>query len=132
MATRYFFRDVMGVVEPKQRVLGITHVQKRIGVGRTVRKQDEVIEIPLKSLEQMLQDPAILDQVLHSHQIQDGLLSDYCDGNEFKSHPLFSIDPTALQIILYYDEVEIVNPLGSKTGKHKLGLVYYTLGNILP
>ena len=51
--------------EPKQSVLGITHVQKRIGVGRrTVPKQDEVIEIPLlKSLEQMLQDPAILDQV---------------------------------------------------------------------
>ncbi|XP_046859362.1 uncharacterized protein LOC124452791 isoform X2 [Xenia sp. Carnegie-2017] len=72
------------------------------------------------------------DKVLHSHQRQDGLLSDYCDGNEFKSHPLFSIDPTALQIILYYDEVESVNPLGSKTGKHKLGLVYYTLGNILP
>ncbi|XP_046849836.1 uncharacterized protein LOC124443385 [Xenia sp. Carnegie-2017] len=61
-----FFRDVMGVVEPKQNVLRITHVQQRIGVGRrTVPKQDEVIEISLlKSLEQMLQDPAILHQVL--------------------------------------------------------------------
>ena len=31
-------------------------------------------------------------------------------------------DPTALQLFLYYDEVELANPLGSKTGKHKLGL----------
>lgn len=59
------FKSLFFLKEPKQRVLGITHVQKRIGVGRrTVPKQDEVIEIPLlKSLEQMLQDPAILDQV---------------------------------------------------------------------
>jgi hypothetical protein len=34
---------------------------------------------------------------------------------------LFSRDPTALQLMLYYDEVEIANPLGSKAGKHKLG-----------
>lgn len=27
----------------------------------------------------------------------------------------------AIQIILYYDELEIVNPLGSKNGKHKIG-----------
>ena len=39
----------------------------------------------------------------------------------FRNHPLFSRDPTALQLFLYYDEVEPANPLGSKTGKHKLG-----------
>ena len=40
----------------------------------------------------------------------------------FRNHPLFSRDPTALQLFLYYDEVELTNPLGSKTGKHKLGV----------
>jgi hypothetical protein len=49
-------------------------------------------------------------------------LADYCDGENFKNHPLFSVDPTALQITLYYDEIEIVNPLGSKTFKNKLGM----------
>ena len=29
--------------------------------------------------------------------------------------------PTALLIFLYYDDVEVCNPLGSSKGKHKLG-----------
>ena len=49
------------------------------------------------------------------------MIADYCDGQVFQQHPLFSRDPCALQIILYYDEVEVVNPLGSKTSKHKVG-----------
>lgn len=50
----------------------------------------------------------------------------------FRQHPLFSNDPKALQIIAYYDEVEMCNPLGSHVKKHKLGVVFYTLGNIHP
>ena len=49
------------------------------------------------------------------------MIEDYCDGKLFRTHPLFSSDPTALQIMLYYDELEIANPLGCKAGKHKLG-----------
>ena len=60
-------------------------------------------------------------QVENSHQRRDGMIADYCDGQAFQQHPLFSRDPCALQIILYYDEVEVVNPLGSKTSKHKVG-----------
>ena len=39
----------------------------------------------------------------------------------FKSHPLFKEDPLALQIIAYYDDVEVCNPLGSHRGINKLG-----------
>lgn len=60
-------------------------------------------------------------QVENSHQRRNGMIADYCDGQVFRQHPLFSRDPCALQIILYYDEVEVVNPLGSKTSKHKVG-----------
>lgn len=51
----------------------------------------------------------------------DDIIADYCDGDVFKHHPLFSRDPQAIQILLYYDDVEVVNPLGSKTSKHKFG-----------
>ncbi|EDO36048.1 predicted protein [Nematostella vectensis] len=61
--------------------------------------------------------------VENTHQRQDGMIADFCDGQVFKEHPLFSRDPHALQIILYYDEVEVVNPLGSKTSKHKVGIL---------
>lgn len=60
-------------------------------------------------------------QILNGHKQDDDLLGDYCDGSVYKSHPLFSSDPTALQIIIYYDDVEVCNPLGSRAKKHKLG-----------
>lgn len=53
-------------------------------------------------------------------------------GSLFKSHPLFSIQPSALQMILYTDKIEIWNPLGSHASVNKLLMVYYTLGNIDP
>lgn len=33
-------------------------------------------------------------------------------------------------LLFYYDEYEVVNPLGSKTKKHKLGAFYFILLNL--
>lgn len=48
-------------------------------------------------------------------------LGDLCDGTYFSSHTLFQAKPQSLQVYLYYDDVEVCNPLGSSRGKHKLG-----------
>lgn len=56
-----------------------------------------------------------------SQQSHGRYLLDFCDGQFFKHHPLFSENPHALQIIVYYDDVEVANPLGSYRGSHKLG-----------
>lgn len=58
-------------------------------------------------------------KVMNSHSLSGGLLGDYCDGEMYSRHPLFHDDACALQIQLYFDELELCNPLGSKT--HKLG-----------
>lgn len=50
------------------------------------------------------------------------------DGSNYKSSPLFQRQPTALQIMLYMDEVQMCNPLGSYN--HKLVYVYFSLGNL--
>ncbi len=60
-------------------------------------------------------------QVHNCHSDREGFMRDYCDSENFKSHPLFSVKRGAIQIFLYYDDVEVVNPLGSKRGIHKLG-----------
>lgn len=49
------------------------------------------------------------------------MLGDYCDGELFLNSKLFQEHPCALQVQLYYDEVEVCNPIGSKAKKHKLG-----------
>ena len=67
----------------------------------------------------------VLTQVMHTHrQTSTNVLSDYCDGKCFCEHPLFSVDPVALQLILYYDELELCNPLGSRRKKHKIGALF--------
>lgn len=62
----------------------------------------------------------------------DNQLEDFCDGSVFANHDLFKSDPNALQLIAYYDELEVVNPLGAYLKKHKVGVVLFALGNIHP
>ena len=50
----------------------------------------------------------------------------------FQHHPLFATHPSALQILFYFDDVEVCNPLGSKTKTHKLSFFYFNLGNLSP
>jgi len=63
---------------------------------------------------------------LTSHA-KEHTLGDYCDGDQFKSHPIFSADNRALQIQLYFDEMDVCNPIGSKAGVHKLGEAKYII-----
>lgn len=87
-----------------------------------------------------------------SHKSTTSRMRDYCDSKGFSEHPVFSVDPNALQVQLYYDDVDVCNPIGSKSIIHKLGkcmgifwlfsislllyihagLFYYTLTNIAP
>lgn len=64
---------------------------------------------------------------MRCHQHSDGLLRDYCDGSAYKPHAVFSQNHQGLQMIAYYDDVEVCNPLGSKAKKHKLGECGYNL-----
>ncbi len=59
-------------------------------------------------------------------------LRDICNGSLFKTHPLFSTEKHTVQIQMFYDDFEVVNPLGSKRGIHKLVAIYFTLRNISP
>ncbi|XP_077972807.1 uncharacterized protein LOC120330222 [Styela clava] len=61
-------------------------------------------------------------------------LLDIKDGGAFKKNSFFNQEAVLrpLQIILYQDAFEIVNPLGSAKKKHKILATYFTLGNIHP
>ena len=76
--------------------------------------------------------PEVWQFVNRSHQSTGQMMLDICDGQYFRTHPLFSRNRKALQLIINNDDIEIVNPIGSHTKKHKLSIFYYTLGNIPP
>ena len=66
--------------------------------------------------------------MLRGYSRDDGRLADYCDGTVYKSHGLFSASDSEippLEIMAYYDDVEMCNPIGSRAKKHKLGKLHY-------
>ena len=69
-------------------------------------------------------------QIFNSHKLSSGKMGDYCNGEQFQYHQLFKDDPCALQIGLYYDDLEVCNALGSKTKTHKLGMQTYSTSHI--
>jgi hypothetical protein len=88
----------------------------------------------LATIEGLLMDNSVIEhlETFRPRIHNDDIIEDFCDGSTFRNHPLFSQDPEALQIIGYYDELEVCNPLGSHIKKHKVGIVFFTLGNIHP
>ena len=72
----------------------------------------------------------VREVILSGEKSPDGVIGSFIDGQHFKLHPLFSRFPHAIRLKLYYDEPEIVNPLGSKTRIHKLGVFYYQIQNM--
>ncbi len=62
----------------------------------------------------------------------DHVFHDVTDGKAFKENDLFKDATNSINILLYQDAFEIVNPLGSAKTKHKILGVYFTLGNFFP
>jgi len=72
-------------------------------------------------------DFMVLLQVLKDHRRNDGLIGDYCDSSFIINHSYFQETPNALQLLMYYDEIEVYDPLASHIGVHKLGNVKIVL-----
>ena len=130
-----FLESNHNFIKPIQYILSTRISFKNKGSKRVIcEQQDTMVYVPiLQSIQQLLSNPKIADIVTsQSHFSKEGFLFDICDGDCFKNNQIFQEHPDGLQIILYHDEVEVCNPLGTHTGKHKIDLYYYTLGNIGP
>ena len=71
-------------------------------------------------IQALLKKPDVMEEVLTDRRSYDNVLCDYCDGEFFHS---LDVSENDLVLAFYYDGLEIVNPLGSKRGNHKLGKV---------
>ena len=60
------------------------------------------------------------------HRCPGELLADVCDGTIFTTNSILCDDEATLQIVAYYDEFTIVNPLMSCAKKYKIGIVVNT------
>lgn len=86
----------------------------------------------IETLQNLLSHYDIFAHDMNSHKSNDGILRDFCDGEVFERNTLFSNDPTALQIMLFFDEFTAVNPFGHQVKNYKIGWFYMLLGNLPP
>ena len=56
-------------------------------------------------------------------------MRDFHDGEFGRGHAFFS-NGKNIALLLYMDDCEIANPLGSKAGMHKIGVIYCTILNL--
>ena len=128
-----YFVEHLDMVKPVAKALGTRYDQYFDKTTGTV-KQKLVTEtfqyIPLlATLKQILNNPTVR-HMINNEQINDQLMTSYRDGLQYQHHGLFVDHPNALRIQLYYDDIEVVNPLGSKKSIHKLGMFYYSIENL--
>lgn len=95
---------------------------------KIVEVDDVFYYIPvLKTIQVQLACSKMLHIVLaEPKKIADpSILEDFCDGTFFQNHELFSNDDRALLLLLYYDDVNFINPLTNKN--HKLSFFIINL-----
>lgn len=91
-------------------------------------------------------------QITSNHKRNDNCIEDYVDSIMATQHPLLvTTEELSIHLMMYFDELEVCNPLGSARKKHKLGnivllhgnptvyfivcflgMFYFTIGNIHP
>ncbi|XP_043285551.1 uncharacterized protein [Venturia canescens] len=141
--TRYkldkFLVEKMDMIVPQKIPIGTEMVWK---VNRTspdrvadlVEVEQAAYIVPLReSLRALLRNKDVKYCVDNPRDNEnDGVLRNVLDGSFYRTHEFFQENRKALAIILYYDDLEIASPLGSKTSVHKLSMFYWSLANIYP
>lgn len=123
-------------IEPQEIPLGIRidnviDKETSASVPKTIIETCQYVPI-IDTLTMVLKNKDVRAIIESETESNNGILASFIDGQHFKNHPFFQKYKHAIRLQLYYDELEIVNPLGSKTGIHKLGVFYYTIQNLLP
>lgn len=91
----------------------------------------------LQTLQQLLTKNGIVDDIVENYNAQsketETMQQEYRsfqDGEFFKQNQFLSADELRITVMLYTDEFEVCNPLGTSKKKHKLCAVYWILSNL--
>lgn len=74
----------------------------------------------------------IVTQFMDESLRNEEVLSSFLDGSTWKNIRSKFKKQLVFPIFLYYDDVEMGNPLRSHSGIHKMGRVYYTVAGLPP
>jgi len=125
LATRYkreeFFKKNFPLAEPVEYIL-----------DKKERRTFQYVPI-LQLLSQLLSKKDIQEKAFNtSHTTCVSRYESFHDGTHFKENLLLSTEDITLPLLLYIDDFEVCNPLGTSRKKHKITAVYWALANIPP
>lgn len=100
-------------------------------VQRHVPNSMEVVSV-IEILKNIATHPEIMDYMRSLQPSQNGMLSSYTDGDEYRNHPFFQEHPDAFQLVLYEDGVDPARSQGSKSGIYELANFLIRVLNVPP
>ena len=128
-----YAKELGVIVLPEENILGSTYsasLNKSTGRMEQVKKSESFMYVSIQEvLKLYLQLPGMMRAILEHQRNEDaetGVLKSYQDGRFFKE--MFQeVGCVVLPVLLYSDDWEPANPLGSRKGVHKLCAFYMSL-----
>lgn len=124
-------------VEPKQKAIGTRFeliYDKKNQIERKHRIQSTLQTISVISTLQAFfsrsENLEMYFKYQREHKCQENVYQNFCCGQVYKSLDFFRINPNAIQLQIAVDDIEICDPLGSKSNLHKICAVYLIIRNI--
>ncbi|XP_061568422.1 uncharacterized protein LOC133422444 [Cololabis saira] len=111
-----FIENNYPVVKPVQHVLAPGHTAVHVSV--------------LEMIQKIFNHTDVLDKMKETKVAQNGHYKSHQDGSYFKENPFLSSDELKIPLILYIDDLEIANPLGTSQKIHKICSVYWMLADL--
>jgi len=118
-----YFREQFGLIEPVEIKMGEREVVKHKS-GKVERVPAFGYCVPfLASLQQLLALEDVAACILgESTENLENVMVDFHDGRYCKTHAIFGNDSN-IRILSYFDDVEVVNPIGVHTKKKQTELI---------
>ena len=70
-------------------------------------------------------------EIISPKKSKPNIYERFSEGEAFKGSNFWNeTESMKLEIILYHDDFNVVNPLGNKTSKYKVSACYFVLGNL--
>ena len=128
-----YLKDRFSLLEPVGVIMGERTNVTGGGTTKTTSPKIQGYAVPfIQNLKQLLSLPEVKKCVFSGADDENGdrFMTDFKDGKFCQSDSV--LRTSALQILGYYDDIEVVNPIGAHTKKNKLSVFFWTLLNIPP
>ncbi|KAK3929283.1 hypothetical protein KUF71_017743 [Frankliniella fusca] len=131
-----YFATEMGLALPVPHFLGYrtdTRLNPQTNQFEPVMVSATFEYIPIiETLKLVLSDRTLRSLIEAERASNDGVLRSYLDGSRGKQNELVNQYPHIIRIQLHCDDVDLVNPLGSRTVIHKLTSLCFSIQNFPP